>query len=101
MKKKLIKIIKKAGKILIGPFQDRKKFMQTLCKKAAVPYFRFHPLRHAGASFMDSLKIPLASIQNILGHECRRTTEIYIHASCDDSKRIMKIYEDARNFDSK
>ena len=42
---------KKAGKILIGPFQDRKKFMQTLCKKAAVPgcirhlWHQWHPER--------------------------------------------------------
>jgi integrase len=40
----------KEGKISEGPFQDRKKIMKVLCKKAGVKYFRFHPLRHAGAS---------------------------------------------------
>jgi len=38
-----------------------------------------HPLRHAGASLMEAANIPIASMQEILGHECRRTTEIYIH----------------------
>jgi integrase len=31
-----------------GPYQDRKKFMKTLCKKAGVRYFPFHALRHLG-----------------------------------------------------
>jgi integrase len=85
-----------ARKIITGPYLDRKKFMKTLCIKAKVPYFRFHSLRHAGASLMDSVNIPISSIQNILGHENRKTTEIYIHTIKDDHFKIMKIYENAR-----
>lgn len=69
-----------------GPFKDRKKFMTTLCEKAGVKYFRYHALRHSGASVMDSLNIPIGSIQRILGHENRTTTEIYLH-SIGDSER--------------
>ena len=29
----------------IGYYQDRKKIMRTLCKKAGVKYFRFHLLK--------------------------------------------------------
>jgi len=86
----------KTGEITVEPYQDRKKFMRTLCAKARVPYFRFHPLRHAGASLMDAANIPIASIQDILGHECRKTTEIYVHACEGNKAAIMKIYEDAR-----
>ena len=51
--------------------------MRTLCKKAGVPYFRFHPLRHSGASLMESNNVPVSSIQTLLGHESRLTTEVY------------------------
>ena len=88
---------KSAGKVIIAPFKDRKKFMKTLCLKANVPYFRFHPLRHAGATLMDSVNIPISSIQNILGHENRKTTEIYIHSSVSENKSVMEIYEKARS----
>jgi len=87
---------RKADEIIVAPYQDRKKFMKNLCANAKVPYFRFHPLRHAGASLMDSVNIPISSIQNILGHENRKTTEIYIHAGCLHDKSVMDIYERAR-----
>lgn len=62
---------KKSGKFCIGPYRDRKKFMKTLCDKAGVRYFRFHPLRHPGASIMDDNNVPIGAIQRILGHENR------------------------------
>lgn len=88
---------RKAGKVIYGPYQDRKKFMKTLCKKAGVRYFRFHPLRHAGASLMDSINIPLAEIQGILGHENRKTTEGYIHTMNGRSYEAIKAFEKARS----
>ncbi|MDZ7598553.1 MAG: tyrosine-type recombinase/integrase [Desulfobacterales bacterium] len=42
--------------------------MRTLCKKAGVKYFRYHALRHYGASMLDSARVPIGSIQRILGH---------------------------------
>lgn len=53
--------------------------MKTLCKKAGVKYFRYHALRHCGASLLDQANVPIGSIQKILGHENRTTTEIYLH----------------------
>jgi integrase len=61
-----------------GPYHDRKKIMGTLCRKAGVKYFRFHALRHAGASIVDNSNVPIVAIQEILGHENRMTTEIYL-----------------------
>jgi integrase len=79
-----------------GPFNNRKKIMKTLCQKAGVRYFRYHALRHSGASVMDSLNIPIGSIQRILGHENRTTTEIYLHSIGDSERVAMDIFEGAR-----
>jgi integrase len=70
----------KTGIKMVGPFAERKKIMSTLCKNAGVRYFRFHALRHASASVMDSKNVPIGAIQRILGHENRTTTEIYLHS---------------------
>ncbi|SFK49221.1 Site-specific recombinase XerD [Desulfomicrobium apsheronum] len=72
---------------VVGPYKDRKRIMTTLCKRANVKYFRYHALRHSGASILESLNVPIVSIQKILGHENRSTTEVYLH-SMDGSERF-------------
>ena len=79
-----------------GPYSDRKKFMRTLCEKAGVGYFRFHALRHSGASIMENNNVPIGSIQRILGHENRSTTEIYLHCIGESEKTAIQVYEQAR-----
>ena len=79
-----------------GPYQDRKKIMQTLCKRAGVRYFRYHALRHSGASLMDKCRVPIGSIQRILGHENRTTTEIYLHGIGESERDAIAIFEGAR-----
>lgn len=86
----------KTGEIEEGPYQDRKKFMKTLCRKVGVKYFRFHALRHAGASMMENNNVPIGAIQRILGHENRTTTEIYLHSIGDSEREAISIYEQAR-----
>jgi integrase len=85
-----------AGKWREGPFMDRKKFMKTLCEKAGVRYFRFHALRHAGASVMDNNNVPIGAIQRILGHENRETTEIYLHSIGRAEREAITVFEQAR-----
>jgi len=87
---------RKQGKHVEGPYDDRKKIMKKLCKDAKVRYFRFHPIRHSGASIMDGNNVPLGAIQRILGHENRRTTEIYLHSIGDLEKQAMAVFEQAR-----
>jgi integrase len=70
--------------------------MNSLCGKAGVKYFRFHALRHAGASIMDNASVPIGDIQRILGHENRTTTVIYLHGLGGTEKVAMAIYELAR-----
>ena len=65
--------------------------MRTLCEKAKVRYFRFHALRHCGASLMDSANVPIGSIQRILGHEQRTTTEIYLHSIGQSERSAIDI----------
>jgi integrase len=84
---------RKAGKWCEGPFGDRKKFMKTLCRKVGVRYFRFHALRHSGASVMDNNNVPIGAIQRILGHENRKTTEIYLHSIGQAEREAMAIFE--------
>jgi len=70
--------------------------MRSLCKQAGVTYFRFHALRHLGATLMENNNVPIGSIQRILGHENRSTTEIYLYSLGDSEKAAINIYESAR-----
>jgi integrase len=87
---------RKHGQFMEGPYGDRKKLMKRLCEKAGVRYFRFHPLRHSGASIMDGHNVPLGAIQRIMGHENRKTTEIYLHSIGDLERQAIAVFESAR-----
>ena len=76
-----------------GPFKDRKRIMTTLCKKAGVRYFRFHALRHLGASMLERGRAPIGDIQRILGHENRSTTEIYLHSIGESEREAMRVFD--------
>jgi integrase len=76
-----------------GPYLERKKIMKTLCKKAGARYFRFHALRHFGASMLDHARVPISSIQRILGHENRSTTEIYLHSIGESEREAMRVFD--------
>jgi len=93
---------KKAKAWVDKHYKDRKGIMRSLCKKADVKYFRFHALRHAGASLMDNSGVNTGSIQRILGHENRSTTEIYLHSIGDSEREAMDIFEQAnKRFEKK
>jgi integrase len=86
----------KEGDYCVGPYLDRKRFMKGLCEKAGVRYFRFHPIRHSGASIMDGNNVPISAIQRILGHENRKTTERYLHSMGDMEQQAIGAFEQAR-----
>lgn len=81
----------KAQAFVTGQFIDRKKLMKTLCAAAGVRYFRYHALRHFGASSLDQSGVPIGSIQRLLGHQNRTTTEIYLHSMGDSEKHAMDV----------
>jgi integrase len=62
-------------------------------QKAGVPYFRFHALRHFGASTLDNANVNIGAIQRLLGHENRSTTEIYLHSIGEAEREAMRVFE--------
>jgi len=63
--------------------------MGTLCRRAGVKYFRYHAIRHLTASVLDEMGTPIGTIQRILGHQNRKTTEIYLHSIGDAERKAM------------
>ena len=82
-----------AGEFVEGPYIERKKIMKALCEKAGVRYFRFHPFRRFTASILDDLGVPIGTIQRILGHENRKTTEGYLHSIGEAERKAMHTLE--------
>jgi integrase len=85
---------RRLGQMVSGPYTDRNKIMKSLCKKAGIQYFRFHPFRHFTASILDDLGVPIGTIQRILGHQNRRTTEGYLHSIGEAERNAMRKLED-------
>ncbi len=76
----------KTGEVCEGPNQERKRNMKTLCRKAGIPYSRFHALRQAGASTLDDAGAAIGTIQRILGNENGSTTEISLHGIAESER---------------
>ena len=91
---------RRTGGWVKGPYADRKKLMANLCEDAGVKYFRYHALRHLTASILDDLGVAIGTIQRILGHQNRRTTEIYLHSIGEAEREAMNKLEGAQILDS-
>jgi integrase len=79
---------------VIGSYKERRRIMKTLCKKVGVKYFRYHALRHLGASVLDRANVNISSIQRLLGHENRTTTEIYLHSINESEREAIKVFDE-------
>jgi integrase len=59
-------------------YKSLNKFANRLCKKAGVPQFHLHQLRHlATAILKEHGNMGLAKLQRFLRHDKQKTTEIY------------------------
>jgi len=68
-----------------------------LCEEAKVPYFRFHAIRHSGASLLaEQPDVPVWAIQTIPGHEDLRTTEIYLHSTGKPERMAIRKLDSER-----
>ena len=76
------------------PYIYRKKLLRGLCKKAEVKYFSYHSLRHYGASKLDSARVPLTTIQALLGHSRATTTDFYLQSLRGSQQEAVKELED-------
>jgi len=84
------------GRLQEGPYsQYRRTILSTLCKKSGYRRFTFHALRHSGASVLDNSNVPIGTIQKLLGHENRTTTEIYLHTLGDAEREAITAFERA------
>lgn len=70
------------------PFTTRGNYMKKICKRAGVEPFGFHAIRHLTASILFGKGHKLATIQAILRHESKTTTEKYLHSLGIDDVRI-------------
>ena len=73
-------------------YKHRPRFMRGLCKRAGIdPPFGFHALRHYMSSLLaDNKKISTKTIQDFLGHQSIKTTEIYLHSIDSSSEEAMQ-----------
>jgi integrase len=76
-------------------FNCRRKSLKTLCKKAGVKYFTLHALRHLGASMLDNAGVRIGTIQKLLRHENRKTTEHYIQSIGESEREAIRILEES------
>jgi len=59
-------------------YQNLNRFTERICKKAGVPKFNLHQLRHlATAILKEKGDMGLAKLQRFLRHDHQKTTEIY------------------------
>jgi len=62
-------------------FNHRPKFMRTLCRRAGIPRYGFHSIRHfISATLLDREKIGTPTVSRLLGHQNLSTTDIYAHS---------------------
>jgi integrase len=61
-----------------NPFRERSTFLPSLCKKAGVPKFGFHGIRHFPATILYYAGEPVSAIQTVLRHKNPHTTTLYL-----------------------
>lgn len=72
---------------LLFPSKDLKKPLdirtpfENACKKAELPDFKFHDLRHSAASYLAMNGASLAEIAEVLGHKTLQMVKRYAHLS--------------------
>jgi len=82
--------------VVLTPGFDHSPGLRQRDGNVLVQAFLFHALRHSGASVLEQANVPIGSIQRILGHENRTTTEIYLHSLGDSEREAMRVFEAVR-----
>jgi integrase len=72
------------------PYNFRNAFERAV-RKAEIPDFRFHDLRHTAASHLTMSGVDLKTIKEILGHSSLKMVERYSHLSQAHKTRAVEI----------
>jgi integrase len=72
----------------------RFKLMRSICKRAGVPQYGFHTIRHFVASCLyDKKRVSLPVISKLLRHKNLQTTERYLQAIDPRFRDTMRLLE--------
>jgi integrase len=75
-------------------YNRRPKFMPGICKRAKIPNYGFHSLRHFAATLLaDDPKIGKKTISGLLRHRNLSTTERYLHTIEEAQRQAIKTLE--------
>lgn len=75
-------------------YVHRFKLMRSICRRAGVPQFGYHTIRHFVASFLfDKRKVSLPVISKLLRHKNLQTTERYLQAIDPRFRETMRLLE--------
>lgn len=87
-------------RVFEGPDSGRysARSVQAIFRKAKEragidPYATVHTLRHAFAAHLPEEGVDLRYIQDLLGHERSKTTEIYTHITRIGSERVQSPFD--------
>src|SRR5207302_6337892 len=67
----------------------------TTCRELGLEGIRWHSLRHAHATLLDSAGTPLGTVQALLGHSSSEITrDVYVHSIPADARAAVQKVED-------
>lgn len=67
------------------PFNQRRRLLKGICRRAGVREFGYHAIRHMGADVLMNLGEDLRTISRYLRHKSLTTTERYLRRRPDES----------------
>lgn len=70
--------------------QDR---LAKYCREAGL-WVTCHQFRHTFGRHLTEARLPVTTIQRLMGHSCLRTTEVYLHIS---DSQLQDDYDAAMN----
>lgn len=72
-------------------YKRRPKLMHAICRRAGIPYYGFHAIRHYAASRLhDTYKWSTAKVSRLLRHTSKQTTERYLQTIDADLRQVME-----------
>lgn len=81
-----------AGEVAGKPLNYYSRAWRRIIKRADVPYFPPHGLRHNYASMLVAAGVPLETVGHLLGHKHSVTTRRYAHHQPDNLRRAAETF---------